>query len=147
MKKAPDLDGHAKSVMSEHVRPMIRIGGIKDSLVDRIWYEIIFLDPLTTRHFSQFQNMWDRRESRDQPFLEWWTQFKALIGNCIERLELRRIQVTISQLGRCTGRDRIARLHHFGPLQLLCRAMAGGPSYNQRHSRHDCHHANGHRLS
>jgi hypothetical protein len=87
MKEALDLDSNEKSVMAEHVQAMIRaygIGGITDSLVDRMCFEIIFLDPLTVRHFEQFQHMWDRRESNQEPFLEWWTQFKAWIRDCID---------------------------------------------------------------
>jgi hypothetical protein len=38
------------------------------------------------RHFGQFQHMWDRRESNQEPFLEWWTQFKAWIRDCIDKV-------------------------------------------------------------
>jgi hypothetical protein len=82
------LDGHPKSVLSEHIRAMIRmygIGGIKDGATEQLFYEILFLDPLTTRHFGRFQRMWEQHNSTAQPYLEWWTQFRAFLRDCLDK--------------------------------------------------------------
>jgi hypothetical protein len=88
LKAALHLDGPAKSLMAEHLRAMIRmygIGGIKDGAIEQLFYEILFLDPLTTRHFGRFQGMWEHRASAAQPYLEWWTQFRAFVRDCLDK--------------------------------------------------------------
>jgi hypothetical protein len=88
MKAALLLDGHTKSVLSEHLRALIRMYGIAsstDPLIDRLCYEILFLDPLMVRHFGRFQAMWGRRDSKDPTHVEWWNQLRAWIRDCIEK--------------------------------------------------------------
>jgi len=63
-----------KGLNSEHSRGLIRIynvRGVKDERAWDLFYDIIFLDPVTTRHFSQFQLMWPHHRSRSSPFREW----------------------------------------------------------------------------
>jgi hypothetical protein len=74
MKAALLLEGQPKSVLLEHLRALIRMYGIAsstDPLIDRLCYEILFLDLLIVRHFGQFQAMWGRRDSKDPTHVEW----------------------------------------------------------------------------
>src|SRR5882757_9822566 len=71
-----------KGFISEHIRGLIRIYnvcGVKDERAWDLFYDIIFLDPVTTCHFSQFQLMWPNLSSRSSPFLEWWAAFHSYI--------------------------------------------------------------------
>jgi len=77
-----------KGFMSEHIPGLTRIFnvcGVKD---DRAWdllYDIFFLDPVTTRHFSQFQLMWPHRRSTSSPFREWWAAFRSYMGQMFHK--------------------------------------------------------------
>src|SRR5882757_6217416 len=76
-----------KGFISEHIRGLIRIYnlcGVKDERAWDLLYDIIFLDPVTTRHFSQFQLMWPRRRSRSSPFREWWAAFRSYMGQMFD---------------------------------------------------------------
>jgi len=67
-----------KGFISEHIRGLIRIYnacGVKDERAWDLFYNIIFLDPVTTHHFLQFQPMRLHRRSRSSPFWEWWAAF------------------------------------------------------------------------
>jgi hypothetical protein len=89
MKATLGLEGFAKSIMAEQVRAMIRMygmGGVKDGATDQLFYEILFLDPLTTQHFGRFQPMWEHCTSTQPPFLEWWTQFRAFFRDCLDKM-------------------------------------------------------------
>jgi len=69
-----------KGFISEHIRGLIRIYnvcGVKDERAWDLFYDINFLDPVTTRHFSQFQLMWPHRRSRSSPLREWWAAFRS----------------------------------------------------------------------
>jgi hypothetical protein len=62
-----------KGFISEHILGLIRIYnvcGVQDEMAWDLFYDIIFLDPVTTRHISQFQLMWPHRRSRSSPFRE-----------------------------------------------------------------------------
>jgi len=77
-----------KGFISEHIRGVIRIYnlcGVKDERAWDLSYDIIFLDPVTTRHFSQFQLMWPHRRSRSSPFREWWAAFRAYMGQMFDK--------------------------------------------------------------
>jgi hypothetical protein len=69
--------------ISKHIRGLLQIYnvcGIKD---DRVWDlidDIIFLDPVTTCHFSQFQLMWPHSRSRSSPLREWWPLFRSYMA-------------------------------------------------------------------
>jgi hypothetical protein len=69
-----------KGFISEHIRGLIRIYevcGVKDERAWDLFYDIIFLDPVTTRHFSPLQLMWPHCTSRSSPFWEWWAAFRS----------------------------------------------------------------------
>jgi hypothetical protein len=77
-----------KGFISEHIRGLIRIYNVCCVKDERAWdllYNIIFLDPVTTRHFSQFQLMWPHRRSRSSPCGEWWAAFRSYMGQMIDK--------------------------------------------------------------
>ena len=72
----------------EHIRGLIRlynVCGVKDERPWDFFYDIIFLDPVTTRHFSQFQLMWLHCRSRSSPFRKWWAAFCLYMGQMIDK--------------------------------------------------------------
>jgi hypothetical protein len=74
-------------IISEHIRGPIRIFnvcGIKDERACDLFYNIIFLDPVTTRHFSKFQLMFLHHWSRSSPFQEWWAAFRSYTGQMVD---------------------------------------------------------------
>jgi len=76
-----------KGFISEHIRGLIRIFnvcGVKDEWAWDLCYDIIFLDPVTTRHFSQAQLMWPHSRSRSSPFREWWAAFRSYMGQMFD---------------------------------------------------------------
>src|SRR5882757_7748466 len=77
-----------KGFISEHIRGLIRIYnvcGVKDERAWDLFYDIIFLDPVTTCHFSQFQLMWPHRRSRSSPLREWWAAFRSYMGQMFDK--------------------------------------------------------------
>jgi len=77
-----------KGFISEYIRGLIRIynvRGVKDERAWDLFYDIIFLDPVKTRHFSQFQLMWPHRRSRSSPFREWWAAFRSYMGQMFDK--------------------------------------------------------------
>ena len=82
------LNGYSKAFIAEHIRGLIRIyaiGGIKDAGAVGLMYDILFLDPVTTRHFAQFQGMWKHRRSRRAPYQEWWDTFRLFLRDCFDK--------------------------------------------------------------
>jgi hypothetical protein len=82
------LDGFAKQFMAEHIRGLIRmyaIHGVKDDGAIDLMYDILFLDPVTTRHFAQFQGMWKQRASTQPRHIEWWSGFRAFLRDCFDK--------------------------------------------------------------
>jgi hypothetical protein len=76
-----------KGVISEHIRGLIRICnicGVKDKSPWDLFYYIIFLDPVTTRHISQFQLMWPHHSSSSLPFREWWAAYRSYMGQMFD---------------------------------------------------------------
>jgi len=74
--------------ISEHIRGLIRIYnvcGVKDKSACDLFYDIIFFDPVTTRHFSQCQLMWPQRRSSSSPFREWWAAFRSYMGQMFDK--------------------------------------------------------------
>jgi hypothetical protein len=77
-----------KGFISEHIRGLIRlynVWGVKDERAWDLIYDIIFLDPVTTSHFSQFQLMWLHRRSRSSPLREWWAAFRSYMGQMFDK--------------------------------------------------------------
>jgi len=72
-----------KGFTSEHIRGLIliyNVCGVKDERPWDLFNDIIFLDPVTTHHVSQFQLMWPHHRSRSLPLREWWAAFRAYMG-------------------------------------------------------------------
>jgi hypothetical protein len=79
---------HTHGFISEHIRRLIRIYnvyGVKNKRAWDLFYDIMFLDPVTTHHFSQFQLMWPHRRSRSSPIREWWAPFRSYIGQMFDK--------------------------------------------------------------
>src|SRR5882757_4012440 len=77
-----------KGFILEHICGLIwiyNVCGVKDERDWDLFYDIIFLDPVTTRHFSQFQLMWPHRRSRSSPFREWWAAFRSYMGQIFDK--------------------------------------------------------------
>jgi len=76
---------YIKGFISEHICELIQIYnvcGIKDERAWDLFYHMIFLDPVTTRHYSQIPLMWPHSRRKSSPFWEWWAAF----GSYMERL-------------------------------------------------------------
>jgi len=61
---------HIEGFILEHTCGLIRIYNVCSIKDERAWdlfYVIIFLDPVITRHFSQFQLMWPHRRGGSSP--------------------------------------------------------------------------------
>jgi len=77
-----------KGFISEHIRGLIwiyNVCGVNDERAWDLFYDIIFLDPVTTCHFAQFQLMWPHRRSRSSPFREWWAAFSSYMGQMFDK--------------------------------------------------------------
>jgi hypothetical protein len=77
-----------KGFISEHICGLIRIFnvcGVKDERAWDLFYDIILLHPVTTRHVSQFQLMWPHRRSRNSPFREWWAASCSYMGQMFHK--------------------------------------------------------------
>jgi hypothetical protein len=77
-----------KGFISEHIPGLIQIYnvcGVKEERAWDLFYDIILLDPITTRHFSQFQLMWPHHRSRSSQFREWWAAFRSYMGQMFDK--------------------------------------------------------------
>jgi len=77
-----------KGCILEHIHGLIliyNVCAVKDERAWDLFYEIIFLDPVMTRHFSQFQPMWPRSRSRSSPFREWCAAFCSYMGQMFDK--------------------------------------------------------------
>jgi hypothetical protein len=77
-----------KGFISEHIRGLIwiyNVCGVKDERACDLVYDITFLDPVTTCHFSQFQLMWQHSRSRSLPVSEWWAAFRSYMGQMSDK--------------------------------------------------------------
>jgi hypothetical protein len=69
--------------LPEHIsglRTILNVYGVKDERAGVHFYDIIFLDPVTTRPILQFQLMSPHRRSRRLPFRLWWAAFRLYVG-------------------------------------------------------------------
>jgi len=77
-----------KGIIPQPIRGLIWIYNlcdVKDEMAWDLFYDIIFLDPVTTCHFSQFQLMWLHRRSRSSPLRQWWAAFCSYMGQMFEK--------------------------------------------------------------
>jgi len=71
-----------------HILGLIRIYIVCCDKDERAWdllYDIIFLNPVTTRHFSQFQLIWPLHRSSSSPFRGWWAAFRSYMGQMFDK--------------------------------------------------------------
>jgi hypothetical protein len=76
-----------KALISELIRGPIwiyTVCGVKDERAWVLFYDIILLDPVTTRDFSQFQLMWPHSRSRSSPVLAWWAAVRSYMGQMFD---------------------------------------------------------------
>jgi len=79
---------HIKGFISELIRGLVwiyNVCGVKNEMAWDLFYDIIFLDPVTTHHFSQFQLMRPHRRSRSSPFQAWWATFRSYMGQMFDK--------------------------------------------------------------
>jgi len=79
---------HIKGFISEPIPGLIQIYnvcGFKDERASDLFYGIIFVDPVKTHHFSEFQLKWPHRRSRSSPFQEWWAAFGSYMGQMFDK--------------------------------------------------------------
>jgi hypothetical protein len=77
-----------KVFISEHIRGLIQVyhvSGVKDERAWDLFYDILFLDPVTTRHFSQLPLTRPHCRSRSSPFREWWAAFRSYMGQMFDK--------------------------------------------------------------
>jgi len=77
-----------KEFISDHSHGLIHICdvcGVKDGRAQDCSDDIIFLDPVTTHHFSQLQLMWQDHRSRCPPCREWWVAFRSSMGQMFDK--------------------------------------------------------------
>jgi len=77
-----------KGFISEPIHGLIRIYnvcGVKDEGAWALFYDIIFLDPATTRHLIQFQLLWPHHRSKSSPFRECWAAFLSYMGRMFDK--------------------------------------------------------------
>ena len=80
---------HIKGFISEHIRGLIQIysvWGVKDEWTWYLFDNIIFLDLVTSRYFSQFQLLWLHHWSRSSPFRSWWAAFHSNMGQMFDQM-------------------------------------------------------------
>jgi hypothetical protein len=77
-----------KGFISEYICGLIQIynvGSLNDERAWDLFYDIIFPDPVTTRHISQFQLMWPHRRHRSLPFQEWWAVLHSYMRQMFDK--------------------------------------------------------------
>jgi hypothetical protein len=87
---------HIKGFNSEPICRLVRISnvcGIQDEWAWNLFYDIICLDPVTTRQVTKLQLIWLHRRSRSSPFCEWWAAFFSFMGQMFDK--------TCNQMNNC----------------------------------------------
>jgi len=77
-----------KAFISEYIQALIRIYnvcGVKDEKAWDLFYDVLFLNPVRTRHFSQFPLMWPSQRSRSSALEEWWAAFGLFTGRMCDK--------------------------------------------------------------
>ena len=79
---------HIKGCISDHNCRLIwiyNVCGVKDERAWDHFYDIFFLDPVMTRHISQFHLMWPHLRSRSPPFREWLAACRSFLGQMFNK--------------------------------------------------------------
>jgi hypothetical protein len=66
---------------------MYAISGMMDIRAWDLIYDILFLDPITTPHFAQFQWLWRHRLENSGDNFQWWNLFKGFLGGCFGKTQ------------------------------------------------------------
>jgi hypothetical protein len=77
-----------KKFISEHICGLIwiyNVGGVQDETAWALFYDIIFLDPVTTSQFSQYQLMWLHCRSMSSPVREWGAAIHSYMGQMFDK--------------------------------------------------------------
>ena len=88
IKRLLHLDGYRKTYLAEHIRALIRmygLEGMKSHGTTGLFYDILFIDNITTEHFRRFQAMWELRLSTLPEPKKWWDTFKAFVRDCFNK--------------------------------------------------------------
>jgi len=75
-----------EGVILEHIHgliPIYNVCGVNNERAWDLFHDIIFLDPVKTRHISQFQLMSPHRRSRCSPCQEWLAAFRSYMGHML----------------------------------------------------------------
>ena len=64
---------------------MYAIAGIKDAGAVDLMFDIMFIDPITVRHFRQFQGIWRYHLLRQKQYKLWWDTFRAFLRDCFDK--------------------------------------------------------------
>jgi len=83
---------HIRVFILLHICRLIRIynvRGVKDERAWGLFYAIIFLNPVTTRHFSQFRLMWPHCRSRSSPLQEWWAALRSYMAQMFDNTRVK----------------------------------------------------------
>ena len=104
---------HIQGFILEHICGVIQTSnawGVKDERAWDLFHDIMFLDPVTTRNFSQLQLMWPQHRSRCSAFREWWV---VLLSHMSQMLDQTCDQMTIRWWdNHCSFGDQV---HHSNP--------------------------------
>jgi len=76
-----------KGFILQHIlglRRIYNVRGVKGARAWDLFYDIIFLDPVTTCHSSQCQLLWQHCRTRSSPFREWWAAFRSYMGQMFD---------------------------------------------------------------
>ena len=82
------LKGYQKTFLAEHIRGLISIYGLRGVKSDGafgLMYDILFIDNITTDHFSQFQWMWGHHDSKEPQYDLWWSVFRKFLRDCFNK--------------------------------------------------------------
>jgi hypothetical protein len=77
-----------KRFNTDKIRGLIwiyNVRGVKDVMAWNCIYDIMFIDPVTTRHISQFQLMWPHHRSRSSSFQERCAVFNSYMGQMFHK--------------------------------------------------------------
>jgi hypothetical protein len=90
--KFPNDNTLVKNLISDEIRGLIRqygISGESDPMWIRLQYEILFVDPITSRPLGQFQGMWQHRGAHKSTHEgDWWWAFYAYLKDTCEKVKV-----------------------------------------------------------
>jgi len=79
---------HIKRFILDQNRGLIQIYNVCSVKDERAWdlfYDKVFLDPVTSHNISPSELIWPHRSSRSSPFREWWAAFPSHTGQMFDK--------------------------------------------------------------